>query len=339
MQTPSDRCCRKGHAKVAVSNTDFDSMTTQKRKPARLCPGDTIGVAAPAGPVERDGLERGVAILQKRGYRVALGEHVLDTLPEYSYLAGRDADRAADLNALFADDTIDAIFCARGGYGSARLLPLLDWERIAAHPKLFVGFSDITSLHSALAVRANLITIHGKMLTTLDRLDALSSEVFWRLLEEPTPLGLLPTPDAEIQTVVAGTAVGALAGGCLCLLAHACGTPDAPDFRDKIVVLEDVGEAVYRADRDLIQLRNAGHLEQAAGFIVGTITNWKQQEATPPQNTPDTIWADILAPLGKPLITGFPFGHEPNPLSLPLGVQAELDATSGQVRLLESATQ
>jgi muramoyltetrapeptide carboxypeptidase len=137
---------------------------------------------------------------------------------------------------------------------------------------------------------------------------------------------------------VGGRAEGALAGGCLCLLAHACGSNFAPDFRGRIVLIEDVGEAVYRADRYLIQLRNAGLLQQAAGFVVGALTGWQKQEADPPRSTPDALWRDLLAPLGKPTITGFPFGHEANPLTLPLGVRVRLDADAKTLTLLESAT-
>jgi muramoyltetrapeptide carboxypeptidase len=307
------------------------------QRPPRLRPGDAIGVIAPAGPVPEAELNAGVETLRMRGYRVEVGAHVLDRLPDRDYLAGHDAARAEDLNAMLARDDIRAVFCARGGYGSMRLFPLLRLEEAARRPRIFTGYSDITSLHLALTQGAGQITFHGPNLTALPRLDAVSSELFWRLLEAPEPYGALPAPPEAITTLVGGCAVGELAGGNLCLLAHACGSRFTPDLRDKIVLIEDVNEAVYRADRDLMQLRNAGCLDGVAGFVVGTLTGWRKAEADPPRNNPDVLWQDFLAPLGKPTIVGFPFGHEPNPLTLPLGVRACLDADARTLTLLEPA--
>jgi muramoyltetrapeptide carboxypeptidase len=293
---------------------------------------------APASPIAPEALRRGIARIEARGYRVVLGEHVLETHPHHGYLAGTDAARAADLNALFAREEIAAIVCARGGYGSMRLIDRLDWETIAAHPKLFVGYSDITSLHLALARHADLVTLHGPMVSALPDLDATATEVFWRLLESPSAPGALPADPDALQTLVPGRSEGELAGGCLCLLAHACGSHFAPDFCGKIVLLEDVGEAVYRADRDLTQLRNAGLLDQAAGFVIGAITNWQKHEEDPPRSTPDALWQEFFGALGKPTLVGFPFGHAQNPLTLPLGVRACLDADARTLNILEPAT-
>lgn len=309
------------------------------RKPCALRPGNTIGIVSPSSPIKRERLEEGVALIEARGYRVVLGEHVLATGAANDYLAGTDAQRAADLNAMFASPEIDAIFCSGGGYGSMRMLDRLDWRTIAANPKLFVGFSDITSLHLALARHANLVTVHGKMVANFANLEPHDAEVFWRLLEVPEPFGTLPAAPATLTTLVPGTAEGELAGGCLCLLAHALGSDFAPDFSGKLVLIEDVGEAIYRADRFLIQLRNAGLLQQAAGFVIGTVSGWEKQEADPPSSSLDALWQDIFAPLGKPCVTGFPFGHIPNPLTLPLGVRARLDADAKTLTLLEAATQ
>ena len=181
------------------------------------------------------------------------------------------------------------------------------------------------------------MTFHSPNATSLRNLDALSSDVFWRSLEQTEALGTLPANSDTLQTIVGGTAEGELAGGCICLLAHACGSRYPPDFAGKIVLLEDVGEAVYRVDRDLTQLRNAGAFDNAAGFVIGTITRWQQSEAEPPVNTPSALWQDFFARMGKPAIAGFPFGHEPNPLTLPLGVRAHLDATNRALTLLEAA--
>jgi len=308
------------------------------RKPSPLYPGDTIGIVAPSSPVPPEELQKGIAVLEERGYRVFVGESVLATVPGSDYLAGSDAARVADIEAIFAREDIAAVICARGGYGAMRLLPLLDWEKIARHPRLFLGYSDITSLHAALARKAGLVTLYGPNLTTLPGLDETASRLLWRMLEDPIALGTLPTPGATLQTVVPGIVEGELAGGCLSLLAHACGSDFAPDFEDKIVLIEDVNENIYRADRDLTQLRNAGLLDSAAGFVVGTITHWQKKEADPPRNRPETLWQEIFGPLGKPTLAGFPFGHEPHPLTLPLGVHARLDAGAQTLTLLEPAT-
>jgi muramoyltetrapeptide carboxypeptidase len=308
-------------------------------KPAPLRPGDTIGILAPSGPVTPEVVQKGVEIVEARGYRVVLGEHLYATIPGTDYLAGDDAGRRADLDTLFAREDIAAIFCAKGGYGSMRLIDALDWPTIAAHPKIFVGYSDITSLHLALARHTGLTTFYGTNLISLSRLDAMAQRVFWQMLEEEAPFGTLPADPQPLQTIVPGSVEGLLTGGCLSLLAHACGASFAPDLRGKIVLIEDVGEAIYRVDRYLTQLRNAGLLQEAAGFVLGTVTGWRNHEADPPRNSLDALWRDIFPPLGKPTLAGFPFGHEPNPLTLPLGVRARLDADAHTLTLLEPTTQ
>ena len=277
-----------------------------------------------------------MTLIEERGYRVRVSKHALDRHSENAYLAGTDADRAADLNGLFADPEVRAIFASRGGYGSSRLLPFLDWEMIQANPKPFVGYSDLTSLHTVFSRKPGFPTVHGAMLLTLMKSDERARDLFWRTLESPEPLGILPADPQGMNTVCGGIVEGNLTGGCLTLLAHLCGTPYAPDFTDKIVLIEDVGEAVYRADRLLTQLKLSGLLEAAAGFVIGHITGWKGQEGDESRNDPETLWRDTFAELGKPTISGFPFGHEPNPLTLPLGVRARLDADARTLTLLGS---
>jgi muramoyltetrapeptide carboxypeptidase len=304
-------------------------------KPWALRPGDTIGVVAPASPVPPAELDRGVALLAARGYRVRVGENVLAVAPHCDYLAGTDEQRAADLNRMFADPEVDAVFCARGGYGSMRLFDLLDWRAIAANPKLFVGYSDVTSLHAALA-GLGWVTVHATMVSSLCNLNADALGRFWRLVECSDPAETA-TDGRDARCIVPGVVEGELAGGNLCLLAHACGSRFAPDFRGKLALIEDVNDAVYHADRDLTQLMNAGILQQAAGFVTGALTGWQKHEAEPPRNTPAALWSELFGRLGKPTVAGFPFGHEPHPLALPLGVRARLDASAGTLTLLEGA--
>jgi len=218
------------------------------RKPRRLRPGNTIGIVAPSSPPPEDELSKGIALIESRGYRVRVGEHVLAKAPHCDYLAGTDEQRAADLNSMFADPAIDGIFCARGGYGAMRLFDLIDWSLVAAHPKVFVGYSDITSLHTALA-RLGWTTVHGTMVSALWKLEHPMLERLWALVESAAPPGDLPADPETLQTIVPGAAEGELAGGNLCLLAQACGSRFAPDFRGKIVLLEDVNDPVYHADR------------------------------------------------------------------------------------------
>jgi muramoyltetrapeptide carboxypeptidase len=306
------------------------------RKPDRIQPGDTIGIVTPASPSPKEELDKGVAVIEARGYRVKLATNLCAKASHCDYLAGSDRERAEDLNAMFGDPEIKAVFCGRGGYGSMRLFDLLDWSLIEANAKLFVGYSDITSLHTAFS-RLGWVTLHATMVSSLWRLsdDALSR--FWHLVESPDALGQLPTEGANIETVVPGSVEGELAGGNLCLLAQACGSRFAPDFRGKIVAIEDTNDAVYHADRELTQLLNAGHLQDAEGFIIGTLSGWEKHEADPPINTPSALWSEFFGRLGRPCISGFPFGHIPNPLMLPLGVRARLDAERRIVELLEGA--
>ncbi len=276
--------------------------------------------------------------IEARGYCPVVGDHVLARLDDCDYLAGDDELRLADLQRAFADETNAAIFAARGGYGSMRLFPRLDLHPLRVRPRIFVGYSDITSLHLALNLGANCITFHGPNATALPSLNPTATDLFWRLIEQPVAFGPLPADTTSVTTLVGGCAEGELTGGNLCLLSHACGSRYAPDFRDRIVLIEDVGEAIYRADRDLTQLLNAGILQRAAGFVIGTITGWRAQEKDPPRNSPDVLWRRLIAPLGKPTIVGFPFGHETDPLTLPLGVRASLNADARTLTLLEPAT-
>lgn len=309
------------------------------RRPQPLRPGDTIGIASPASPDETDSFEQGIAFLTARGYYVRVSPNANVQHPHNNYLAGTDLQRAEDLNTLFRDTSVRAIFSSRGGYGSARLYPLLDWNALAAEPRIVLGYSDITSLHLAIQRKCSMVTFHGPMLTRLPILNETASALLWHLLEKPEPVGTLPAPTETMEIIVPGTVQGQLAGGCLTLLAHACGTPYAPDFRNKIVLIEDVGEAIYRADRYLTQLLHSGCLKEAAGFIIGTITDWQKHETEGSINSPMHLWHEFFFDLGKPTIANFPFGHEPNPLSLPLGVLAELNATEKTLTLLESATE
>lgn len=275
-------------------------------------------------------LEPCCAWLTGQGFRVSVGAHALDAV---DYLAGQDRDRAGDLMEAFLDPEVDAVFCSRGGYGCSRLYPYLDFDQMAAAGKLFLGYSDITSLHLPLNQRG-LPTVYSAMASSFlsERpshvLEGLSS-----LLKGGSPI---PAGAPAGVTVVPGVAEGEFAGGCLCLLTDSLGTPHAFDGQGKIVLIEDVDEPPHRVDAMLTHLLNAGALEGAKGFVIGEMTRSDEKTDLSIGFRP---WRDIvrerLEPLGVPMIFEFPFGHVRGLLSLPLGLQVKLDAGTGTIAYLE----
>ncbi|HSV72748.1 MAG TPA: LD-carboxypeptidase [Chthonomonadales bacterium] len=307
--------------------------------PRRLTPGDSIAVIAPSSGVRDDRLARGIEAIRERGYRVIEGDHLYDRV---GFVAGSDAARARDLNRLFERDDVHAIFCARGGYGACRMVGMVDWCTVVSHPKVFVGFSDVTTLHLAFARHGRYPTIHGPMVVNLGgELSATARDSFWRTVEHPSPPGVLPVCRDQLCTVASGVVRGPLAGGCISLLAAAVGTPEEPDFRGRIVLLEDVGEDPYRIDRMLLQMHRAGLLACAAGFVIGTVSPAPGSDPTAddvsaPHGIGD-VWRERIGSLGRPAIAGLPFGHVRDPLTLPLGCWAELDAGARTLTVLEPA--
>lgn len=313
---------------------------SQKGRPVR--PGDTIGIVAPAGPITPEALEAGVARLQSWGYRVAVGESVLN---RRGYLAGSDAERAADFNAMWARPDVAGIICARGGYGVMRMLPYVDFDMIRTRPKFFCGFSDITAMHAALEREAGLVTFHGPMATAFGAAEAYNEAGLRRALPADQPLGLLPWPAAQEGdappappvVIRPGLARGRMAGGNLTLLAALMGTPWEPDFTDRIVLIEEVDEAPYRCDRMLTQLLLGGKLQKAAGILFGDSPTCMNGPADRPVPTLIDVLGDLLAPLGIPVLYGYPCGHAGYRATVPLGVMAELDAGCAALTILETA--
>jgi muramoyltetrapeptide carboxypeptidase len=296
-------------------------------RPRRLVPGDKVAVVAPSGPVPRERLDAGLDVLRAWDLDVVVGEHVLDRHP-CGYLAGTDEDRARDLERAWLDPTVAAVMCARGGYGMLRMVDLLDWAAMrAAGPKAFVGFSDITTLHEAFAVRMGLVTLHGPMAATEAFLkDGPTQEHLRRTLFAPEEALTLTSPTAT--ALVPGRARGVTAGGCLALLAAELGAPHArSSLRGAILVIEDVGEEPYRLDRALTQLLRSGVLEGVAGVALGS---WV--ECGPPGPVRE-LMLDRLGPLGVPVLWDLGFGHCASHLTVPLGVPAVLDADAGTLTL------
>jgi muramoyltetrapeptide carboxypeptidase len=287
--------------------------------PQTLQPGDCIGLVAPASPVKREALLEGAATLEALGFRVHYTPRIFDT---ERYLAGSDAARAQELHAMFADPDIKAIFCGRGGYGSQRLIPHLDPALIMAHPKVFMGYSDVTSLLLYFYQRCGLVTLHGPAVAG-DFTRALAPDVARQLMGLVTGnAAAMQLPPGDLTVVRPGEAVGRLIGGCLSLFVCAIGTPFQPETRDTILFLEDRGERYYAIDRMLTYLKLAGVLEGVRGVVFGAI------EAMPadrdrPYGVVEVI-ADVFGDLDIPVLYGLRAGHCPQSLTLPFGTRAAI---------------
>lgn len=311
-------------------------MVRERLLPTALPPGGRIGVVALASPVAPERLEPGLAALRALGFEVVLGEHALD---RDGHHAGEPAARAADLHALFERPEVDAIFCARGGSSSLRVLEHLDVELIRAHPKVFVGYSDVTSVMLALLARAGLPSFFGPMVTP-DWAGGLAPgalDLLWRLVCRSAPAG--PLADRRCATeaapLVGGRARGILVGGTLALVAATLGTPEQIDLADRIFFFEDIHESPARIERYLTQLERAGLLSRAAGFVVGPLRWEASEEERARYLSFESVLRSHLAPLGRPALVGYPCGHVPNPITLPLGALVELDADQRVIHVLE----
>ncbi|AIS01401.1 S66 peptidase family protein [Streptomyces glaucescens] len=301
-------------------------------RPRRLAPGAKVAVVAPSGPVPEERLRAGVDVLRGWGLDPVVAPHALARHVDLPYLAGADADRAADLQAAWCDPSVDAVLCARGGYGVQRMVDLLDWEALrAAGPKVLVGFSDVTALHEAFAARLGLVTLHGPMAAGIDFVThARAQEHLRATLFAPETVRTIRS--ATGRALVPGRARGVLSGGCLCLLAAELGTPHARrTARGGLLCLEDVGEETYRLDRCLTQLLRAGVLDGVRGVLLGS---W---EGCGPYDRVRDLLADRLGGLGVPVAEEFGFGHCAGALTVPFGVAAELDAGAGTLTLDEPA--
>ncbi|WP_432101962.1 S66 peptidase family protein [Streptomyces sp. bgisy091] len=290
-------------------------------RPARLRPGARVAVVSPSGPVPADRLERGLDLLRGWDLDPVVAPHARDTHPRLGHLAGTDGHRAEDLQEAWCDPSVDAVLCARGGYGAHRMVDLLDWTAIrAAGPKVFVGYSDITVLHEAFALRAGFSTLHGPMVGTEVFLkDAPTQQSLRTTLFEPEAVRAIGLDTAA--ALVPGTARGVTYGGCVSLLAADAGTPGARTSAEGgLLVIEDTGEEPYRLDGILTRLLRIGALDGVAAVVCGS---W---EGCGPYEGVRAVLADRLGGLGIPVVEELGFGHGPTALTVPLGVPAVLDA-------------
>jgi muramoyltetrapeptide carboxypeptidase len=296
--------------------------------PAALPAGALIGVIAPAGPADAERVAQVPALLARHGFQARLYPSCHARHPALPYLAGSDELRLRDLHQAFSDPAVDAVLCLRGGYGCMRLLDRIDTALLRRHPKLLIGYSDITALHALLA-GLGLPSLHAPMPgSDLLHPDAgPDADALFACLRDGLPAGRVLAPALAAGLRQAGRATGRLGGGNLAVLAALVGTPWALPAQSSILFLEDIGEAPYRVDRLLAQLRLAGVLDAAAGFVLGGFT-----EAESPQ----AVLADYLLPLGKPVLGGWPAGHGRPNWPLPFGVPVELDAGRGCITVLET---
>lgn len=301
-------------------------------RPPALRPGARIALIAPAGPLAEGAVDRAIERVAGWGYEPVPGAHVRR---RHGYLSAPDADRVADLNAALADDSIDAVWCLRGGYGVMRILPGIDWSALARRPRPVIGFSDNTALHLAIQ-RLGIVSFHGPHPATQELTD-FSRDCLLRVLTCADAPGLLafPAETDRAEAITGGAAEGRLVGGNLSLIAATLGTPYAVDATDAILFLEEVGEAPYRVDRLISQLRLGGVLDRVAGIALGAFTE-TGEDADGPPGVLDVL-RDLLGGLGVPVAHGFPFGHVDDNWTLPVGARARLDGDAGTLEVVEAA--
>ncbi len=286
--------------------------------------GDRVGVVATGFAARPEALDSGIGWLRRRGFVPVEGVHLRDI---EGYLAGSDEARAADLDAAIADRTMAAIWFARGGYGTARLLDRIDLDRLARRPKPLLGYSDLTALFSALLARARTVCLHAPVVAELSR----RREFHGASLRAALAGRRIRRPLTRRDVLRAGRAHGRLMGGNLTVLTHLLGTRHMPDLSGAIVFLEETGEEVYKLDRLLQHLRMSGALERVRGILLGDFFVPQTQRSFPGDRDLRAVLDEHLLPLGIPVVRGIPAGHGPGKWTLPLGGSASLDTTAGSL--------
>lgn len=327
-------------AAAAATPASAAVSTPKPLLPRALHPGDTVGLITPSSYVsDPDELDFARRFCEFFGLKLKLAPHVT---ARAGYLAGTARERTDDLHALFADPQIRAIFCLRGGYGSAQMLPLIDFDLIRRNPKIFLGYSDITALHTAIGRRTGLVTFHGPV--SLSHLSTWSQQHLTKALFETAPLGLQTNPPDSnplqpahsLRTIRPGRASGPLTGGNLTLVTTTLGTPWELETDGRILLLEDIGEDIYRIDRMLTQLRLAGKLQKAAAIVIGEC-----KDCPPPNHSSAYSLGEVLdyllGDLNIPVYYGLSFGHTTDQVTLPMGVRATVDAAAQTLTLDDSA--
>ncbi|WP_017720608.1 S66 peptidase family protein [Kamptonema formosum] len=303
-------------------------------KPPRLRVGDTVGLVNPASFLDPEDVDIAKKELAQLGLNVKLAAHVRD---RYGYLGGRDADRAADINSMFADSSVRSLIAMRGGWGSSRILQRLDYDLIRRQPKIIMGYSDITALVLAIYARSGVVTFHGPVGTS--SWNRFTLDWVKRILFSGEAVTLRnPWYDLNyrVETLTAGRARGRLVGGNLSVLAGMVGSPYLPDWQGAILFVEEIGEEVYRIDRMLTHLKLAGILDQISGFIFGQCRDCDPEEPDKSLSFRQML-SEHIKPLGIPAWYGSMIGHMKDKFTVPVGALVEIDALRGTVKLLEPA--
>jgi len=304
-------------------------------RPKALKKGQTIGVVSPSYWMKSEPREKAHSLFQKKGYNLVFGESNSHKLGPF---AGTPQQRADDINQMFSDPNIDAIICARGGYGANRALPLLDFDLIKTNPKIFMGYSDITGYLTSITQKTGLITFHGPMLTTYKNgLVAYNFDLMESVFSGLEPLAIHSPGGLPARTLKPGVAEGPLWGGNMTLLINRLGTNDQLDTTGTILFIEDIDEYFYSFDRMLVHMRSAGMFEKINGLIFGEMVKMKD-EKIPFGKTTDEIILDVCGDLNIPIVSNFPCGHGKYQATLPLSLPVRMDAgtESPILTLLES---
>lgn len=306
-------------------------------KPIALKFGDTIGVVAPASPTSEENVEKSYNILMDMGFRVKMGK---SCYANYGYLAGNDNLRAEDLNHMFRDKEVDGIICLRGGYGTPRILDLIDYELIKDNPKVFIGYSDITAIHIGINQLSNLVTFHGPMVASdmIENFSYFSKRSLYNFILYKNGDGVIKNPSGEeLERINGGVVEGTIIGGNLSLIVATLGTPYEICLKDKILFIEEVGEEPYRIDRMLTQLRLSGKLNEVAGIILGDFNNCIAKNSEYNQSlTLEQVIEDIIKPIGIPTLSNLKAGHCEPMVTLPLGIKVKLDAELKELTILDN---
>lgn len=286
--------------------------------------GDTVGLVALSSKVKPEKLGDAIAFLDDLGLNYIIGDTIQ---AKHDYLAGSDEERLNDFHEMVRNPEVKAIFCVKGGYGSARIAEKIDYGLLEENPKIFWGFSDLTYLHCAINEFANLVTFHGPLLMSVDRIDDLSKKMFLQLF---SPMELQYTEDiSPLITIAPGVARGEIIGGNLRRLVNTLGTKFEVRTEGRILLIEELGETISTIDSMLQQLKQARKLEQLAGVVIGSFTQTEADEAAL-----FTLMRDYFADLGVPVVAGFKIGHDSTNIAIPLGVDAILDAQEKILKIL-----
>ena len=294
-------------------------------KPSALKPNATIGIVSPSSWLNEPDLKTAVSVFENKGYKLVLGKSVF--LKEFTY-AGTPQERADDINNMFANPDIDAIICARGGYGANRVLPLLDYDLIQENPKIFMGYSDITAFLISITQKTGLITFHGPMLTSFKkRMVNYNFDLMENILVGSESVTIQSPSELPACILKSGKAKGLLWGGNMCLLVNRLGTPDQLNTAGAILFIEDIDEYLYAFDRMLVHMKKAGMFENIKGLIIGELVDMKDYD-DPFGKSTNEIVMDVCGDLDIPIISNFPCGHGIYQATLPISIPVQLDANS-----------